>query len=380
METHINLMKRLLVLACAATALATRGSAQSTPDDTPVPSEKIIREWLQNEDPRFMAWGAHDAMVQGKTNLVPDLLLLAGRWETQRPSIPGSDGQGLYLTQKEQRQRDAMAAVVDALVQMKADVPGDTLKRLTPNFGNAVAVLLGRKPVDEAVQLALEFYRAEDNGAYGLKNVSAAILALHPPSGFAGELLAGTTVKATVFVVMPGLGGMGTGGSGSCGLAGSMPNEGWPETGMYVLSRNKGDDSVLLVGGVDPVYAERVLTTRFNGDPCTALRPANQVDLIAEILGQPPDAIKWKTEVVKSIEYESAERFNQALMTFVQEQQAMYRGTAEAMETRGLIQRSEVMQSLPLLQLELDDMRGPEAEPIAKEEINLPVRVVWAKQ
>ena len=273
-----------------------------------------------------------------------------------------------------------MAAVVDALIQMKADVPGDTLERLTPNFGNAVAVLLSRKPVDQAVPLALEFYRAEDNGAYGLKNVSAAILALHPPPGFAGELLAGTTVKATVFVLPPGGDAVNMAGSGSCGLAGIMPNEGWPETGIYALNRNKGDDSMLLVGGIDPVYAERQLTTTFNGDPCTSLTPANQVDLIAEILGESPDAMKWKTEVISNIQYQSAEGFNQDLMTFVQDQQAMYRRTAEALEARGLIPRSEVMQSLPLLQLELDDMRGQSAEPIAKEEINLPARVAWAKQ
>ena len=35
---------------------------------------------------------------------------------------------------------------------------------------------------------------------------------------------------------------------------------------------------------------------------------------------------------------------------------------------------------LPLLRLRLDDTRGPGAEPIAKDEINLPARVEWAKE
>jgi hypothetical protein len=54
------------------------------------------------------------------------------------------------------------------------------------------------------VPLAFGFYRAEENHAYGLQYVSAALLAQHPPPGFAADLLGKTNVHATVFAILPG--------------------------------------------------------------------------------------------------------------------------------------------------------------------------------
>ncbi|MGB2665290.1 MAG: hypothetical protein WAK48_14890 [Candidatus Acidiferrum sp.] len=118
-------------------------------------------------------------------------------------------------------------------------MPAETLRSLAPDFGNVVAVLLSRMPISEAVPLAFDFYRAEENHTYGLQYVSAALLALDPPSGFAVDLLAKTNVHATVFAISPGSGGRVVGGSGSCAFTSYDFQEGWPKTGQYILSQQE---------------------------------------------------------------------------------------------------------------------------------------------
>jgi hypothetical protein len=96
------------------------------------------------------------------------------------------------------------------------------------------------------------------------------------------------------------------------------------------------------------------------------------------MLGNSEEEVRWQTQVTKNIEFQSMDQFSIDLLAFVVEQQQMYRATAEALEARGLMDKAEVQRSLPLLRLELDDMRGKSSEPISKEAIHLPDRVEWA--
>jgi hypothetical protein len=121
-------------------------------------------------------------------------------------------------------------------------------------------------------------------------------------------------------------------------------------------------------------------TSHYGGDPCSfvALGPNERVRLIAEMLGNPPKEIPWQTRVVANIEFQSMEQFKIDLLAFVEEQQQMYRATAEELESRGLLEKWEAQQSLPLLRLSLSDIREKGAEPISKDSIHLPDRVEWA--
>jgi hypothetical protein len=102
-----------------------------------------------------------------------------------------------------------------------------------------------------------------------------------------------------------------------------------------------------------------------------------RVRLIEEMLGSTD--LRWQTQVTEDIEFRSTSQFSVDLLTFVEKQQQMYRVTAEALEAKGLMEKFEVQQSLPLLLLTLNDARGEGAEPITKEAIALPDRVEWAK-
>jgi len=377
----MTFLHRLLCLAFISVAIAAHGlAAQTAPESEASPSEETIRGWLRSGEPRLVAWGAHDVLAKGDSNLIPDLLFVASQWQTLSPQLYSEGSKLPRLSPERERQRDAMAAVVDTLIQMKGTVPGETLRNLAPEFGNAVAVLLGRMPVDAGVPLAFDFYRAEENHAYGLQYVSAALLALHPPPGFTADLLAKTNVYATVFAILPGSGGIGVGGSDDCGITSDDSQEGWPKTGQYILSKEKSEGAMLVVVGIDPIYAVRRETSHYAGDPCShvALGPNERVRLIAEMLGNPSKEIPWQTRVVENIEFQSMEQFKIDLLAFVEEQQQMHRATAEALESRGLLEKWEAQQSLPLLRLSLSDERGKGAEPISKDSIHLPDRVEWA--
>jgi hypothetical protein len=373
----MSLLRRLLYLGCLTAALSPFRQAQALSEPHTLVSSSSPGGWLGREKPKEVAWLAHDAMVTHDGAAVPDLLSLASRWE---PLSPQTDS-GSRLPPEQEEERDAMAVVLDALIQMHVAVPADTLRVLAPDFGNAVAVLLTRIPARDAGRISFDFYRSVADRSYGLQYVSASLLALNPLPGFAADLLANIKVRAKVVVVFPDSESLGEGWGGCCGFVADTPREGWPTFGQYALSTQWTEGAVLLVEGIDPIYAIRFESTHYLGERCGNVRlgPYQRLQLIAELLNVPPDGIPWKTYVETTIEFESLEQFNFALLGFVEEQQRMYRATAEALEARGVLTRSEVSQSQPQLELNLSDERGEKAEPISTNAINLPDRVEWSK-
>jgi len=339
-----------------------------------------MESWLLSGDPRLVAWGAHDALVSHNQNLTGDLLTLANDWEPLSQQPPGSSPQP-ELSSEQKDERDAMAAVLDALIQTNVAVPAETLRRLSPDFGNDVAVLLARLPAEESGTLSFELYHSPPEHGYALQYVSAALLAQHPPPGFAADLLANIHVRANVWVVLPGSEGFGVGGGGSYSVSLELPREDWPAIGQYALSKQKGDGASLVVGGVDPIYATRKESTRFLGDDSVMsmgvyLGPGERLRLISEMLGVSPGALKWQTAPQTTIEFASLPQFDAALRAFVDEQQEKYRATADALVARDLMAPEEADESLPELELNLIDMRGEGAVPIPKTP-DLPSRLEW---
>jgi hypothetical protein len=279
-------------------------------------------------------------------------------------------------------QRDAMVAVLDALIQMNVPVPADILRALAPDFGNAAAVLLSRMPPEESGPLSFDLYRSRTEHGYGLQYVSAALLALHPVPGFAADLLANVSVQAYVHVVLPGSKPNGMGFSGSCIGPSDGPREDWPMSGQYALSKQKSDGAMLLVAGIDPIYATRKQSVQYLGDGCSmswgvSLGPGERFRLIAEMLSIPPEEIPWEICPTTTIEFQSLLQFDNDLLAFVEEQQDKYRATADALAAHDLVTAPEAEQCLPELILHLIDDRGKGAIPIPKRS-DLPARVEWS--
>jgi hypothetical protein len=371
---------RLAFLSCAVLTLSMHARAQIASTSEPSPAEKLTREWLHSGEPLLVAWGAHEALLSRNPYLDVDLLSLASEWE---PLLSGRscDWACPELTPEQKERRFAMAAVLDALIQLHVTVPADTLHNLAADFENAAAILLARLPIEDAASLSMELYRSPPGRADVLRDVSAALLAQHPTTEFAEDLLADTTIQATIVVLFPGDGF----GSGRCGGAYFLPapevHEKWPQIGQYKLSKESRSDSTLIVGGIDPIYATREESNNYLGNEArgVALAPEQRRRLIAQMLGVSPEEIPWKTFVETTIQYQSLEQFHIALSDFVDQQQQMYRATVEQLKERDLIQSSDVLRSLPMLQLTLMDMRGEERTEALPKDAKLPDRVVWSR-
>jgi hypothetical protein len=379
----MRLIHRVLCFGFFVAATAHLVLAQVGPESNPAPTEKIIHGWLQSGDPRLVAWGAHDALASRSPNFAPDLLALANQWQPLTPEAVGESGQ-LTLSTAQKERRFAMAAVLDALIQMNVAVPPDDLRNLAPDFQNDVAVLLGRLPNEASAAVEMEFYRAPAEKWRALQYVSAALLALHPTAEFAGDLLSHITVHANIFVVLPGT-GAGSGGSGfSCMVGDEKPGESWPSIGQYKLWKTSSDGARTLVAGIDPVFVTREESYGYMGDGCATaqgifLGEEQRRELIAEMLGVKAEEMPWESGLQINIEFQSAEQFRTALQGFVGEEEQKFQETAEALEARNLLARSEARESLPKLQLWLHDERGAGAEPLSKDML-LPDRVEWASQ
>ncbi len=350
------------------------GHAQAHP--LPEPSERSLESWLTSGDPRLVAWGAHDVLAARDAALVPDLLALAAQWR----ELPHD---GSPLTKNQLESVDSMKAVLDALIQMRAAVPPETLRALAPNFGNAVAILLSRLPSEEGSALAFDLYRAKpDRGGYGLEDVSASLLALHPVPGFTARFLADTQVWATVFVITPGAPQMGLGGgSGDCGGWGEEPRRDWPEVGQYTLTHSHSEHGVLVVGGPNAIYAERSLSTRYRGDSCEAqmdahLTPGRRLRLLSQMLEGQPEALGWGSDLSANIEFHAVPQFYRELFQIIADEEKRFRATAAALAAHGLLTPQEAAQSLPELHISLEDSRGRDADPIPQP-AGLPPNVVW---
>jgi hypothetical protein len=371
---------RLLALGCLALTLSAYAEAQAHSVVHKFPSEATIENWLLSDNPRLVAWGAHDVLVSRNEALTADLLNLATQW--QPLASENVDGTAADLSREQVNRRDAMAAILDALIQMNVPVPAETLHSLAPDFPDATAILLSRMSPEEAEQVAIDFYHSPPPSGETLRYVSASLMAQHPPSGFATDLLAGIEVGANVFIVLPDspLFGYGSGGSYSCMMQPKFPRGIWPLIGQYSLSMENGDHSRLVVSGIDPIYATRKESATYRypcGEP--ALGPDQRRRLIAEMLDLTADAIPWETHLTTTIAFSSDEQFRRDFLQFIGNEEEKYRATAIALGDRGLMTTAEVEQTAPKLRIYTNDMRGADASPIPTIS-PLPPNVEWPNE
>lgn len=393
-------LHRLFCLGCLVALLTSFTQAQTPAQTDTSDASSSPGGWSATEDPKAVAWRAYDAMLTGDESAIPQLLSVVSRWQPlARKTLPGGSTGELATTQKEQR--DAMTVVLDALIQLHASVPAYSLRNLAPDFGSAVAVILARMPAQESELLAQEFFTSAESGDT-VQYVSAALLALHPPPGFAGKLLGGITVRATVIAMSPGM-VIGLGSSqGDCGGYPLLSREDWPAVGHYGLSTQMSEGASVLVSGNEPIYVSREESSHYFGDErgggCGGLYLGAQEkrDLVAEILDVPAEQIPWETDLRASLDFTSLGEFSAEVLGFIQEQDLMYIDTAKALQARGLLTAAEVSQSLPMIEVCLEDERRMrpvdedsddphphdnvqiDLEPISKDAIKLPARVMWS--
>jgi hypothetical protein len=373
----VNVLERAIGLLIFVGALACGLHAQTPPSAV----SSAVGEsggWPPSVDARMVAWMAHDAAASKDGSKIRDLLELASEWKASSEwtedgadlaetsaSTPQIDETTRAVQAAAHRdQLDAMAEVLDALVQMKVAVPAETLRELAPEFGNDVAVLLSKMPEEQRETLSFEFYRKEGPNYGGLQYVSAAILALHPLPGFAADLLSHVEVIATADIVLPGEAGGGS--SGGCRFRSSvfLGRGAWPRIGQYQLVTEHAEGDVELVDGSHPVFARRFEQPYYVRPSSPLLGSQERLEFIAEMLGISAEEIPWKTAMTTTIEFESNAQTERALRDFVEQQREMQRQTVVALAAVNLLTPGEVQTALPRLMLKVNDFRGDGAEPL----------------
>jgi hypothetical protein len=171
-------------------------------------------------------------------------------------------------------------------------------------------------------------------------------------------------MQGYVHVVLPGSKpGSGGGEGGSCVGPADGPRDDWLVTGQYALSKQKSEANLLLVGGIDPIYATRKQSAQSLGDGCSmswgvSLGPVGCFRLIAEMLGIRPEEMPRQISLDTAIEFQSLQQFDNDLLAFIEEQQEKYRATVDALVDRDLLASSQAEQCLPKLTLHLIDERA----------------------
>jgi hypothetical protein len=204
-------------------------------------------EWLRSEDPLRVAWGARLARQDRLIALIP---LLIGKVREYQPAEESSS------ETLERDPRDALLAVLDALIEFHAAVPAEEARKLYPEFAAQSLILLVRSPDDAQSALLDIFPDARANWTW---LAAGNVLFKARTPGFAALLLSRFAQHITITVVDPGVGEGGSAGFGSeCGFSLRAPKRGWPPVGLYLLTqfpeRMPGLMATFLVGGETTVY------------------------------------------------------------------------------------------------------------------------------
>jgi hypothetical protein len=152
-----------LTLALAQEPLPEPATYKPTSDGDAIQTE---RAWIQSNDPRLIAWGAYLASKDKRRELIPDVL---GRIDLTGVAYPRGDvSDWLY----------------DALIRL--DAPMTVARAMDVNQMPQRLILLARAPDNSGT---LQEMLSGFIGGGVEWRVVAELLAQHPPSGFAVEIL-----------------------------------------------------------------------------------------------------------------------------------------------------------------------------------------------
>ena len=315
---------------------------------TSAPTEAQISEWLQSDEPRLVAWGAHGVLERKRREHVLELIEIISRWEKVHPQ---SKWDSAHL--------DALLAVVDALIQLDGRIPPDTIREALARDGGSsleepLLVLLLRlpaadgRPVWQSIMFSGDKYSAA-------ARLAADVLSKNSPPGFAAKLLDGLTEFAEVDVADPGArlahGTFPWGGAG-CTSA-PTPREDWPDIGVYVFSDSPANSgSTLLADEFIPVYVTRFQMrvdelsqpywcSGHTAPPFTYMTQEHRVKIIGRLIGAKPGEMPINLETHLSIDFRDVEQYRAQMDALVDRQVAQFTSVMGELCARGLMTADE---------------------------------------
>ena len=304
---------------------------------------------LDSTDPREVSWAAYRAGKRGSRDRVSALRAALRAW-TFRDN---------------EEARVVCRFLLDALVDLGADVPGDELvphlakSRLVPSL---VLLAKGGWYRDRVLLDLFESDRAERDSDLWL--ACGNLLAAHRVEGFAAELLREQEFTLEVTVRDDQSDGwntaVGMGGGAGCGF-GRAPWVGFPPFPIYDLSRFPREGSVLFAPGPEPVYYGRKYRDgrpwSVSGTPYLPERAAGKVRL-AWLAGLAQMESRLEVHTEFTVQYRDDGQFVQEVANVRTDLASMYGQLIDGLIGRGSLTWMEAA-SVPMkLHTTVRDERG----------------------
>lgn len=354
------------------------------------PSADMIARWVRGGDPRETAWAAVFALQEKDTSFLPEFASLAEQWRPlpHRNVLEREYHPAPPLTSEERERRDAMSALLDVIIQLNGSIPAASAQNLAADFPVQAIILLYRMPPQEAESTLLGLYGETAPASWCTQRAAAALLALHPPAGFAASLLSNTTVTSHVFVSLPEDPSLGMGaGSGDYGDYGRPTVKAdWPAVGKYFMREGgprRDPVPYVTIPGLKPIDAVRVVTPTLQSDSgeCTGFTPLNnaiRATLIAQMLGEQPERMTIKSHIDVNIKVKNDQDYKTQLAAYVDREEAIFRTVKMNLTAKQLLSPAEASDDavLPNLLLVISDSRSAKVFPLEEVQFRNP-KVKW---
>ena len=316
----------------------------------PTGAIQLTTQWLDQRDPRLLAWAAFWIERDDQFQRVPQLLDIVAHYT----SVAGGSPNSSNWTDEDA----ALLAVLDALICLHAGVPASQAEALYAKFPVQALVLLSRSHEDTGEALL----RILDRAQWLTDWLAAAdLLAAKPPAGFGARLLRVISIDATLRVLDPGQDVLGEGWGGDCASSGEDGlHQNWPPVGGYRLSARQSPASELFATGENPVYLIRAPGREYRSRTQTAEECADRFDfvlgkrpwglvtvsdlgrdLIGQLLGFRKENFGLELDPALNLTWTTTKAYTEAANAFVREQEERLVNIALELKARGLLTQQE---------------------------------------
>jgi hypothetical protein len=327
------------------------------------PPENTVSAWIRSGEPRLMAWGAYYTQKMQDRALVAELVGATRQWQELPHRDWAQDSGPSEAWDKISQQQEAEGDVLATLIEMKATLDVDVLRRLAPDFAGPVTVMVARMPPEAVQGLLMEWFHLPVGRDawyfnHSLQRVAAAMLALHPAPGFVHDLLQETRVRLVVEVVPPGGGLMqGLSSEGGAGIALKAPRAGWPPLRWYFVRESyRGNDTgAVLIPGIDPIrYGVSTQTAGFGP---SWLTNRTRGRLIAQMLGVKPAELTWGERREQMIRYQSDSQYLAEFNGILDAEEKGIAASLQSFQEKGMLLAEESRTAWPQVDVLLWDLR-----------------------
>jgi len=297
----------------------------------------------QDRSPRDQAWFAWRAGERGDRAAIAELRKLLQRTDD----------------------RTVRETVLDALIQLKAEVPWTELENLSRRQLTLVLILQAQHPVKNRDGLLALLGRSLPHYHW---TAACNLLAAQKAPGLAARLLSRFEPTLRISVVDPDdsrIHGLGFGLGNARGDGRLTVAEGWPPRAHYSLTDGKG---VRIASGRHPISYRRKVVEKGTGGigssaPSEDRNPL-RVEYLAQLLDTDAKKLPLRARPHIQIAWSDARRFEEEVRAARRAIRSAQRQVMARLKERGLLTEKEAAALVSPIKLDIKDFRQPKSPPL----------------